>query len=332
MYTSDDRLKSQQSLRAQQLTMKTFIFYAITLAVLCALAWSGYHWTAKPPPLANVSEGAQVIATSKRITPAKQQISEAQSPSIVSDHTRTQEIGYFNSQNLEVLLEKLKNDPSNKAEFNLVKAKATEECSAFVKMPNYAFDLIRGRENTGKANKILLEKYANYLTQRCRDFANSEQPTIANLNALYQAAAQQGSAEALAYQLKRELLQSSAGMSNDELRATAVDVINSLDPAAIFELSDAFGTNSKFAGPAVGTEKASAAWQLVACDMGLDCSAGSAILMQFCLNGGVYCDGGNLRQNMQNSGFSPTDFQEIISLETLIYKKIMNGNASSLFN
>jgi hypothetical protein len=83
---------------------------------------------------------------------------------------------------------------------------------------------------------------------------------------------------------------------------------------------------------AAGTNTTAAAWKLVACDMGVDCSQGSALLRQSCLNGGIYCGPGDLRTNMMNSEFSPENFAKVQQLEVLIYDALKSGNESTLFS
>ncbi|WP_254460804.1 hypothetical protein [Xanthomonas sacchari] len=72
-----------------------------------------------------------------------------------------------------------------------------------------------------------------------------------------------------------------------DLVKTAVD---KKDPEAIFELTDLLATQSPEAnlGPfeaVAGDETSAYAWGIVACQMGADCGAGSAVVDGYCLNG-----------------------------------------------
>jgi len=238
---------------------------------------------------------------------------------------------YNSSTNLRSLLDSLQGDASKKRDYDLVKAKALEECFIFTRQPNYANDVVQSRKAMNKGSPDVLQKYADTLTQRCRELASSGPISVKESKNLYADAAREGSPEATAHQLRSSLVLGQATDSIDVLRSKSIDLINTGDPAAIFELSGAFGSNSKFSGAAVGSEKATAAWQLVACDMGLDCSANSALLASACLNGGMYCEPGDLRFNMQQGQFSPTEFEEVIALETTIYNQIKNGKTAMLF-
>jgi|GEM_PF-2683976 len=238
---------------------------------------------------------------------------------------------YNSSANLRSLLDSLQGDSSKKRDYDLVKAKAFEECFIFTRQPNYANDVVQSRKAMNKGSPDVLQKFADTLTQRCRDVANSGPISLKESKSLYAEAAKEGSPEAMAHQLRSTLVLGQDKTSIDDLRSKSIDLINTGDPAAIFELSGAFGSNSKFSGAAVGSEKATAAWQLVACDMGLDCSANSALIAGACLNGGMYCEPGDLRYNMQQGQFSPSDYEEVLALETAIYSQITNGKTAMLF-
>lgn len=68
-------------------------------------------------------------------------------------------------------------------------------------------------------------------------------------------------------------------------------VQRSRDPESFAALSPAMGIRASgqraFSGQVAGTQLAELAWQIAACELGMDCSAGSTLMTSLCANGGI---------------------------------------------
>ncbi|MRG99974.1 hypothetical protein GIY21_06670 [Xanthomonas sontii] len=93
----------------------------------------------------------------------------------------------------------------------------------------------------------------------------------------------------------------------DEAKESVSDLVkaavNKKNPEAIFELTDLLATQSPEVnfGPfeaVAGDETSAYAWGIVACQMGADCGAGSAVVDGYCLNGAC---ASNYEQLVRNS-------------------------------
>jgi hypothetical protein len=242
---------------------------------------------------------------------------------------------FYAAKNLNAYISSLRAHDDQPGSIDLAQAKAIDECRALKVSPTFAADIVQQRKLIGHSDVAIVQKYADQLEERCLTFLGSQSISGAGDASLYSAAAEKGSLEAEAHLLKSQVLNSlvsptAAALSLDSVQSSVVNIIGSGDPAAIFELSDLFGENSVLGGTASGSSKAVAAWQLVACDMGLDCSEN--LLRSYCLNGGIYCGSGDLRQNMQQTQFTPADFAQVVALESAIVSALNAGNVGSLFN
>lgn len=240
---------------------------------------------------------------------------------------------YLNAKNLDSYIDDLKK--SDEKNVSIAKAKAFEECRILAIRPNFVSELPEVAGSTNQKNTILLKKYGSEFTNRCADLVQHEPISRKIVEESYNKAASDGSLEAMAYQLKKEVSDVYGNPSPDASRIDGlheklIDLVSVGDPSTIFSLSELFGDNSKFSGPATGSNIAVAAWQLAACDMGLDCSESSTLLRNFCF-GGMYCEAGDLRTNMRNVAFSPFDFEKVLQLEKEIYGDIKNGAVKKLF-
>lgn len=231
---------------------------------------------------------------------------------------------YDSANNLQFLINEVASKPSYSADLDLIKAKAWDECGLMIHNPQAIDGEIASLTTNGG-------KYADYriaalrkLKSRCRDFAfGAGNMTRLTASALYTDAQAGGSSEAIAM----ELAKSVSSLPPEQAKSDVLKIIGSGDPAALFAVSGAFGVDGPFQatpGGEVGTNLSQYAWQLVACDAGKDCSAGSAIVMQSCLYLGI-CGPGDYRVNLQYSAFPPSDFQLITQAEGRISAAIADG-------
>jgi len=123
---------------------------------------------------------------------------------------------------------------------------------------------------------------------RCGRFVPGDAPTFVQLVAQRQGAAEAGSLAAEA-----ALLAMGAPLQDDiDYRRDLVERVQaSRDPDAFVALSPAMGVAASgdvaLADTVAGSQASELAWQLAACDLGLDCSARGALMTQYCANGGV---------------------------------------------
>lgn len=123
---------------------------------------------------------------------------------------------------------------------------------------------------------------------RCGRFRPGDAPTFVQLVERRQDAAEAGSLAAEA-----ALLAMGAPLQDDmDYRRGLVERVQaSRDPDAFVALSPAMGVAASgdvaLADTVSGTQTHALAWQLAACDLGLDCSANGALMTEYCVNGGV---------------------------------------------
>lgn len=74
-------------------------------------------------------------------------------------------------------------------------------------------------------------------------------------------------------------------------RGLAERVLNSQDPEAFLAISAAMGVaasgDDAYAGMVAGSQFSQLAWQVAACQLGLPCGPGSALMVAYCANGGI---------------------------------------------
>ncbi|MCD9007700.1 hypothetical protein LDO31_15945 [Luteimonas sp. XNQY3] len=123
---------------------------------------------------------------------------------------------------------------------------------------------------------------------RCGRFVPGDAPTFVQLVERRQDAAEAGSLAAEA-----ALLAMGAPLQDDMdyRRGLVARVQASRDPEAFVALSPAMGVAASgdvaLADAVAGTQASQLAWQLAACDLGLDCSADGALMTEYCANGGI---------------------------------------------
>ena len=123
---------------------------------------------------------------------------------------------------------------------------------------------------------------------RCGRFAPTDAPTFAQLIQRRREAAEAGSLAAEA-----ALLAMGAPLVDDvDYRRDLVERVQaSRDPEAFAALSPAMGVAASgdvaLEQTVAGTQASELAWQLAACDLGLDCSPGGTLMTEYCSNGGI---------------------------------------------
>lgn len=320
---------------------RVFFLLGIATVVVAYLGFDRYH--------ADVARtAAPAAATPALAIPAKTPTS-ATAPTAIIVQTnadtplRTRQSktnAYSATRDLSAYIDSLQTDGSSEAEILTAKAKAMEECWMLSLRPNYAAEAIESRARITQENSTQFRQDIGRLSQRCSALISQGQVSLKNLKANYAKAARDGNAEAMAYQLSHAVFHDAnsderapptATSPDFDPRQKILDILASGDPEAIFLLSGLFNENSRFRGKATGSAIAEAAWQLAACDFGLDCSENSYLLRQYCINAGAYCEPGDLRWHIRELRLAPAAYQRAVALETEIYAAIKSGNAASLF-
>lgn len=125
------------------------------------------------------------------------------------------------------------------------------------------------------------------VSQRCARFAPQDR--------LFSALLLRRTEAAKAGSLAAEAALAASGrpLSDDEayLRGLVLRVRQSKDPEAYLALSPAMGIaasgNPELAEQVAGTQLTELAWQLAACELGMDCGPDSALMTAYCANGGI---------------------------------------------
>jgi len=128
----------------------------------------------------------------------------------------------------------------------------------------------------------------NRVSARCRRFVPADDLSYTAIVALTTDAAEAGDLAAEAALLAvGEPLHPQAEYRTDLVQR----VRESRDPEAFVALAPAMGIRASgdpaLAGEVSGTQLAEVAWQVAACELGMDCSADSALMTSHCANGGI---------------------------------------------
>lgn len=187
-------------------------------------------------------------------------------------------------------------------------AKSVEYCMNYVLSPDRYSELPFGmRKGTPPADYYLETR--ERVSGRCSGFINADmEVTRSRWIARLSEGAESGSlaAEAMLFSLGLPV-ENSPSYGSELVRR----VVQSGDPDAYLAISEGMGVRRSgeadvYDGLA-GTQNATFAWQLAACDLGLDCSSSGALMTQYCANGGICSPYANLEQLVFNGLVSQGD-------------------------
>ncbi|VXA92285.1 conserved hypothetical protein [Luteimonas sp. 9C] len=177
---------------------------------------------------------------------------------------------------------------SGDADARWVLSRVDEYCAGFARDPaGFARDSALISELQLDAARAL-GAARDRIGARCGRFVPQDAPTFVQLVEQRQDAAEAGSLAAEA-----ALLAMGAPLQDDmDYRRGLVERVQaSRDPDAFVALSPAMGVAASgdvaLADTVAGTQASELAWQLAACDLGLDCSADGALMTEYCANGGI---------------------------------------------
>lgn len=230
---------------------------------------------------------------------------------------------FDSAKNLNELLSKLRVDVDNgDANATEIYARALEECSAIAVNPAVLDDL------SNPARKIP-EHMLNTFKERCLELAANRKITSAEISDLYGKAAKNGNPAAAA----KILVEKVTALPPDQVRGEVQKIVESRDPMAFSELSNLMqraDLTPSLVGKYSGSPADGFAWQLAACDMGMDCGSNSYLVRQMCLFGGI-CGTGTLQDLIQEKLLSPSDFNKAMEVKNAIERNIASGDYGSFF-
>ncbi|MGY1426575.1 hypothetical protein [Lysobacter sp. A289] len=163
-----------------------------------------------------------------------------------------------------------------------------EYCSAYAMAPaDYARDTQAIGEMQLRSSEAVVAARTR-TSGRCARFVPRDDLSYAAILVRTTEAAEAGSLAAEAALLAvGEPLDTSDAYKHDLVER----VQRSRDPESFAALSPAMGIRASgqqaFAGQVAGTQLAEVAWKVAACELGMDCSAGSTLMTSQCANGGI---------------------------------------------
>lgn len=254
-------------------------------------------------------------------------------PMAASSQSAVKDDGYGNAASVDSYINKVTFRPTaTPGELEVSQAKAIDECGAIMINPHYVrLETARIHSTHGKFSQFRLQALQQ-LQARCQKFAFSTRLDPADSMKLYNQAANKSNPEAIAHNLAWGNYIKKLPLSSQ--KSKTLYVINSGSPAALFALSPVLGEHGPFTltpGGEIGTSASSMAWQLVACDRGLNCSANSPVVQSACLSLGI-CGQGDYRENLKFSGVSPATYEYVTQVELRINKALADHGVQALLN
>lgn len=167
-------------------------------------------------------------------------------------------------------------------------SRVLDYCAAYASNPaGYARDSRAIQELKGAATAAMAAA-RDRVSQRCRRFVPDDDFSTSALRDKRIEAARAGSLSAEAALLTMgEPLSASDEYAQDLVQR----VLRSADPDAYLAISSAMGIaasgRSDTFGRISGSQYSELAWQLAACRLGADCSAGGVLMTSYCANGGI---------------------------------------------
>ena len=230
---------------------------------------------------------------------------------------------YDSTENISSYLTTMPVSARFEGSLDLAKAQAVDECSNSIINPAYPQLMMRYLELSKDLNRKIKIRMLDRLQRRCKIFSATTEYSASLANSLYRRSAQQGNIAAKAKILSEESPQ--VGYDHDN---RLLSILNSGNAEAIYNLSTVFGPSGQFAqsgSDVAGNDLSVYAWQLVACDRGLDCSSTSLVVQQYCLYRGICGYGGSLRENLMQSAVSPENYGRLSAIEYDINTALKGG-------
>lgn len=334
--------------------MKKAIPFLVLGSALALTAWWLAGGTDNPAPQAGAAradgktakEGRSTTSTATGQLPAPLPVVAAPAPARATPLTPAQlekrrlAEEFDKSTDLKALYDKFANssDPAQR----YIAAKALMECAEASRQRGRTTFLQNQRDvRVSATDPKATQRNAAFdalLADRCQGFS-PEQLTPAAINAAMAEAARMGDPAARAAQARTEInarigaaarQRQQYTMTESDLNALQ-DAIKSRDPEALRQIGD-FGTLwNRADGLRVGPDQSApsagawrAAWQMMACEGGLNCGAEHRDVLTACALEGA-CGAPNYQAYLQQFAQSPYHYQETLRYQELIRSAIEQG-------
>lgn len=170
------------------------------------------------------------------------------------------------------------------------------------------------------------------LQQRCSGFITSDQISQEQLNSMLVTAAEGGHRAARLEVIIDALIQQKELVNPAGLQSLITEIISTQDQSALLHLPDLMGLDAvAFLSPYSGTDLDQAAWTLVSCDLGLDCSSNHPVLKTGCMLAGTWCRYPSIEALYAAEGFPPNIFERMKQRHREILSLIHQGDYQALF-
>ena len=234
---------------------------------------------------------------------------------------------FVRSRDLAMLVEQLKPlaEAGNAAAARVI-VHAFEECFAYALRPEATIQYLAASIATRppevqKPSRQLLTHY----DERCAGLAAAGAITFGEIQLWLDHAVAAGD---LASHLKKHKLRglTDSSMYDESLRRLLDQARRSADPAVVAEMGF-FEVQAAKDQPAPGSIRAElvgVAWDLAACDLGMDCGPNSPMLRYSCLHMGL-CGYSSLEHLYTHAGHSPRDMEQVNRLRAAIVARLRRG-------
>ena len=203
-------------------------------------------------------------------------------------------------------------------------ARALGECALLSVDPSYLLNVPAfNRELKANGRTTIPDEVTKRYESRCSQFAASKKITTGEINALERSAESGGEPRAVA----ADFVRLAPGLKADEKKDELLAILQTGNPYAIGELAELMGRpqDGQGVGKFAGAKEYEYAWRFVACDLGMDCSNNSYLVVRSCLVG-MTCGSGDYRAIVQNAELSPAAYQRVLEIERQILFGLKTGD------
>jgi hypothetical protein len=278
---------------------------AASLAVLIGTCAGLLYWTNRDGASDSLGKATEAARRNDLASTGNEQASP---PGVqVARTVGAPDLGFESSRDLRAFVDSLAlQAAANDAEALWWTYRALDYCRAYARDPaSFARDTEALSQGVPAAAASSLAAARGSVEAKCKGFSAAGVPDDGDVEGILRRAALAGSVAAEASVLKND----QTAFGNDEyVKDLVTRVQASRDPQAYLALSSVAGTAAStredLFGGVAGTDYASFAWQIEACNLGLDCSSSGSLMIAYCANGGL-CGNFNNLQDLVMNGLVP---------------------------
>lgn len=190
-------------------------------------------------------------------------------------------------------------------------ARAYQECWTYAGDPLGFKEDMKLRSQLRPDLSQSIEAVTRKIEERCRGFIGTR-ISPDDINQILEKAASQGDLASEVQLFGAALAKNDSALDVESQKELAERVLRSSDADAYAAMAEVMGPLASgrleaLAPLPAGTVSAEAAWQIAACRLGRDCSAGSSTVAQMCIGGGVNCSLRSLEQFYLQEMLPPAD-------------------------